>query len=50
MNPAYIPLRALRLCCRWIAERAAPLQLPVVVSRAVPADHGAIVLLNRVTE
>ncbi|MEW6294367.1 MAG: hypothetical protein AB1544_13850 [Pseudomonadota bacterium] len=29
-----IPLRALRLCCRWIAERATSLHIPVVVSRA----------------
>lgn len=50
MTPAYIPLRALRLCCRWIAERATPLQIPVVVSRPVRVDHGAIVLLDRKTD
>lgn len=50
MSPAYVHLRALRLCCRWIAERATPHQIPVVVSRAEPADHGSIVMLERVTE
>lgn len=50
MSPAYIPLRALRLCCRWIVERATPHQIPVVVSRPVAADHGAIVMLERITE
>lgn len=49
MSPAYIPLRALRLCCRWIAERATPQQIPVVVSQSKAADHGSIVLLNRAT-
>lgn len=47
MSSHYIPLRALRLCCRWITERATPLQIPVVVSRPVRCDHGSILLLDR---
>lgn len=50
MSPAYVPLRALRLCCRQIAGRATPQQIPVVVSRAEPADHDTIALLERNTE
>ena len=51
MMPAhYIPLRALRLCCRYISKRIYRAQIPVVVSRSVRGDHGCIVLLERVKE
>lgn len=51
MMPAhYVPLRALRLCCRHISKRIFRAQIPVVVSRPVRVDHGRIVLLERVTE
>ena len=47
MSPHYVPLRALRWCCHWIAARKSPpQQIPVVISRSEPADHGAILLLD----
>jgi len=50
MAHAYIPLRAVRLACRWVAERATPLQIPAVVSRAEPVNHGVIILLDKVSQ
>ena len=47
MTSHYIPLRALRMACRWVAERATPVQFPVVVSRLDPVNHGVIILLSR---
>ena len=48
MMPAhYVPLRALRLCCRWIVQNATPQQIPVAVSSPAHVDHGCIVLLTR---
>lgn len=47
MAPHYIALRALRLAARWVAENATPVQIPVVVSRPAPINHGVIILLPR---
>jgi len=50
MQIHYVPARALRLCCRWIFERATPDKIPVVISRAEPVDNGTVVLLERNTD
>ena len=47
MPAHYVPLRALRRACRWMAERATPLLSPVVVSLPEPLRHGVITLMKR---
>lgn len=46
MPAHYIPARALRLCIRWIAERATPHKIAAVVSRPEPEDDGTVKLLG----
>lgn len=45
MSPHYIPIRALRMVCQLRATRAVPRQIPVVVSKPHPADHGTVIFL-----
>ena len=45
MNQHYVPLRALRMVCQLRATRAVPRQIPVVVSKPYPADHGTVIYL-----
>jgi hypothetical protein len=45
MPAHYISLAALRLACRWAAERATPHPIAAAVSRPEPTGDGSISLL-----